>query len=413
MASYPQLESLPQAPLVTLSSGQRVNEQGGSLARRRYQQGSLMLRNRTWVARWREDVVGLDGRVKRVRKAQLVGTLAELPTKKLARRQLALLLAKVNAIGYRPGRVATLQQFSERWRTEILAQRKPSTIAAAEGHLENHILPELGKLRLEEITVERQQAFVTVLAARMSRKTLFNVLGTLSAILSTAVAWGYLGEPVNRRKLAFPSRRERPRRRFFTAEEIRRIVQAASEPYATLYLTAALTGMRQGELIGLKVVDLDFDRKLIHVRRSVWRGKLQSTKSEASMRVLHMPEHLTIRLKQHLQSWRPNPGGFLFTSRVGTPINPHHLVARRLQPLLASLGIERAGMHAFRHSHSSLLVEMGAPITVAQAQLGHSDPTTTMRAYTHLMPQSQRDAVNRLGVMLDSNGLKTEAKPLN
>ena len=252
------------------------------MARKRFQQGSLLLRKKSWIARWREDVVGLDGRVQRVRKAQVIGTLAELPTKKLAHRRLELLLAKVNAIGYRPGRVASLQEFSERWRNEILAQRKPSTIAAAEGHLKNHILPELGRLRLEDISVERQQSFVTLLSGRMSRKTLFNVLGTLSAVLSAAVMWGYLGEAVGRRKLAFPSRRERPRRRFFTAEEIRRIVEAAPEPCATLFLTAALTGMRQGELIGLKVTDLDFDHRLIHVRRSVWRGKLQSTKSEAS-----------------------------------------------------------------------------------------------------------------------------------
>jgi hypothetical protein len=259
-------------------------------------------RKKSWIARWREDVVGLDGRVRRVRKAQVIGTLAGLPTKKLAHRRLELLLAKVNAIGYRPGRVATLQEFSERGRNEIPAQRKPSTIAAAEGHLKNHILPELGRLRLEDISVERQQSFATLLSRRMSRKTLFNVLGTLSAVLSTAVMWGYWGEAVSRRKLAFPSGRERPRRRFFTAEEIRRIVEAAPEPCATLFLTAALTGMRQGEPIGLTVTDWDFDHSL------------------------------AVRLKQHLQNWRPNPGAFLFASRAGTPLNPHHLVARRLQP---------------------------------------------------------------------------------
>ena len=126
-------------------------------------------------------------------------------------------------------------------------------------------------------------------------------------------------------------------------------MQAASEPYSTLYLAAALTGMRQGELIGPKwqtwtSIGNSFTSGVLS-----GGGKLQSTKSEASMRVPHMLEHLAVRLKEHLQSWRPNPGGFLFASRVGTPLHPHHLVARRLQPL-ATLGIERAGMHAFRNS---------------------------------------------------------------
>lgn len=171
--------------------------------------------------------------------------------------------------------------------------------------------------------------------------------------------------------------------------------------------------MRQGELIGLKVSDVDMERSLVHVQRSIWRGKVQATKSESSIRTLHLPESLVSRLKQHLQNWRPNPGGWLFHSTVGTPLNPHHLVARKLHPLLTELKIEKAGMHAFRHSHSSLLAALGAPISVAQAQLGHSDPTTTMRTYTHLMPEAQRDAVDLLGRFLDSNGPQPGAKLLN
>ncbi|MGC1293356.1 MAG: tyrosine-type recombinase/integrase, partial [Candidatus Acidiferrales bacterium] len=67
----------------------------------------------------------------------------------------------------------------------------------------------------------------------------------------------------------------------------------------------------------------------------------------------------------------------------------------------------------FRHSHSSLLVEMGAAVTVAQAQLGHSDLATTMRTYTHVIPQSQRDAVDRLAGVVDGSGRKTAVNLLN
>ena len=279
---------------------------------------------------------------------------------------------------------------------------------AAQGHLRKHIIPFLGNVRLEDIGVETQQSLVSTLSRRVGRKTLLNVLGTLSSMLSTASTWGYSTEVVSRRKLAIPARRERTRRRFFTLDEIIRIVKAAAEPWSTVYLTAALTGAREGELFALQVCDLDFDRKLIHIRRSVWRGRSVSPKNESSVRTLHMPAVLATRLKSHLARWRPNPSGWLFASRLGTPLNPNHVVTRRLQPLLAELNIERAGMHAFRHSHSSLLIEFGAPLTVAQAQLGHSDLTTTMRAYSHVMPTSQRTAVDHLAKVLDSFGLTTE-----
>ncbi|HWF37310.1 MAG TPA: tyrosine-type recombinase/integrase [Candidatus Acidoferrales bacterium] len=396
------------------AQGQRTNEhKGDSLARKRYQIGSLMLRNKSWIARWREDIIGTDDVVRRVRVARVVGTLLELPTKKLAHRRLEVMLARINSAGYRPQRVATLADFVERWKVEVLSQRKPSTKAAAEGHLRKYIIPELGRLRLEEITVERQQQFIARLSPQMSRKTLLNVLGTLGSMLGTAAAWGYVAEAINRKKLTLPHHRERSQRRFFTVEEIRRIVAEASEPLSTICFLAASTGMREGELFGLKVDDIDFKSNVIHVRRSVWRGKIQATKSRSSERVLHMPASLAARLKLCLETWHPNALGLLFASRQGTPIRPSHIVPRKLHPLLDRLEIERAGFHAFRHSHSTLLVELGAPVTVAQAQLGHSDLATTMRTYTHLMPQTQRDAVDRLGSVLDPNGLKPQPKLLN
>ncbi|MGA3293834.1 MAG: tyrosine-type recombinase/integrase [Candidatus Acidiferrales bacterium] len=407
-------ESAVDAGVMLRVQGQRTSERKeSSLARKRYQVGSLRLRNKSWVARWREDIVGTDGVVQRVRVARVVGTLSELPTKKLARRRLEVLLARINSAGYRPQRVATLADFVERWRVEVLSQRKPSTQAAAEGHLRKYIVPELGRLRLEEITVERQQQFIAKLSPQMSRKTLLNVLGTLGSMLGTATAWGYVTETVNRKKLALPHYCERSEPRFFAVEEIRRIVVAAPEPLGTICFLAASTGMREGELFGLKVDDLDFKGNVIHVRRSVWRGKIQATKSRSSNRVLHMPSILAVRLKSYLETWRPNALGLLFASRQGTPIRPSHIVPRKLHPLLDRLGIERAGFHAFRHSHSTLLVELGASVTTAQAQLGHSDLATTMRVYTHLIPQSQRDAVDRLAGVLDSNGPETVSKLLN
>src|SRR5262249_18719427 len=161
----------------------------------------------------------------RVMRKVFLGTKREMSTRKLAQRRFDLVLATVNAPSYRPGRVSTLGEFVEHWRIKILAQRKPSTQKAAEVHLRRHILPEVGRQRLDQLTLEAQQTFVAKLATKLSRKSLVNVATTLSAILNTAKSWRYVTEGMSLKKLALPPRKERPSRRFFTAEEVRRIVE--------------------------------------------------------------------------------------------------------------------------------------------------------------------------------------------
>lgn len=384
--------------------GQQIGERGGSLARRRYQKGMAVRKGDNWVGRWREDEIGIDGRVRRVRRSRIIGTVAELPTKRLALRRLELYLAKINAPGYRPGRVATLAEFVDRWRPEVLAQHKPSTVRSAESHLRAHIIPFLGSRRLEEITPELQQSFITFLSRKLRRKTVMNIVATLSAILNTAKRWGYVCEGVDFAKLTFPVKGERTRARFFTAEQARSIIEGSEEPFATIFAVAAMTAMRSGEVFGLKRDDLDFERELIFVRRSSWYSKLQSPKNDGSIRPLPMPSQLAARLKAHLQKWHPNPAGVLFATAKGTPLCANNVVQRQLWPVLDKLKIPRCGLKAFRHMHASLLVDGGAPVTVAQAQLGHADARVTLEVYSHVIGDSQRNAVEKIAVVLDPSG---------
>jgi integrase len=371
------------------------------LARRRYQRGNVERRGDRWVGRWREDIIGNDGVVRRERRYEVIGTIKDFPTKRLAIRQLDEVLARINAVGYRPGRMATLGEFAKRWQDKYGCLRKPSTFKAQVSHLRVHIIPALGTLRLNELIKEEQQRFVACLAKKVRRKTLLNVLQTLSVILNTAKEWGYVCEGMSLKRLALPPREARKTPRFFTAEEARRIIAAAREPYATIYAVAAMTGMRAGELLGLRITDIDFERRLILVQQSLWHGKLQSVKSAMSVRALPLPNALAYHLKNYLQTWRPNPEELLFTTRLGTPIDASKLTQRRLQPLLKKLGIARAGLHAFRHTCASLLVEQGISMRIAQQQLGHSDPRITLAIYSHVIGDSHRQAVEKLSSVLD------------
>src|SRR5580700_11262650 len=145
-----------------IATGQPLNERGGSMARRRYQKGRVFLRGlkeHVWVGRWREDLVLADGTVRRVERSAILGKERELKTKRLAQRQLDLTLARINAPEYRPSRVASVADFAEKWQAEILVHRKPSTVKAAKSHLKTYILPQLGKMQLDELGRELQQAF--------------------------------------------------------------------------------------------------------------------------------------------------------------------------------------------------------------------------------------------------------------
>ncbi|MGB7226274.1 MAG: site-specific integrase, partial [Candidatus Acidiferrales bacterium] len=169
------------------------------------------------------------------------------------------------------------------------------------------------------------------------------------------------------------------------------------------------TALRPGELLGLKVEEVDFERGVIFVRRSAWYSKLQSPKNDGSIRVLPTPGPLASRLKAFLQSWRPNSAGLLFATANGTPLCANNVVQRQLWPVLDKLKIPRCGLKAFRHMHASLLVDGGAPVTVAQAQLGHADPRVTLGIYSHVIGESQRDAVEKIAAVVDPSGPKGKA----
>ncbi len=91
-------------------------------------------------------------------------------------------------------------------------------------------------------------------------------------------------------------------------------------------------------------------------------------------------------------------------------MSANNVVQRQLWLILDKLGIPRCGLHAFRHTHSSLLLAVGATPTVAQAQLRHADPRVTLGIYSHILGDEQRQAVERVAQLLDSSGLTQEAK---
>jgi integrase len=378
---------------------------GGSLARRRYQNGSLFLRQgkkqKVWYGQWREDMIDGEGKVQRVFRKEVLGNIRDLPTRSLAQRELGKRLERVNSFAYRPGRTATFAQFVESWRENILAMRKPSSAKAAESHLRVHLIPKLGKLRLDEIDRETIQQLVSLLSRKVSRHTLLNVLGTFGGIIKAAKDYEYNTGNYSRDALVLPSPKIRKAVRFFSADEAARILAAAvEEPFRTMFAVTALTGLRAGEVTGLSWIDLDMERQTITVRKSAWYGRLQTPKSRSALRTVPMPDALCDMLNTYRLKWRHNPMGLLFATRTGNPYSANWVVQHKLWAILDALKIPRCGFHAFRHAAATLLIDRGASPTTVQAQLGHSDSRTTLNLYSHVLDGSQREAVEGLAQIL-------------
>ena len=326
------------------------------------------------------------------------GNGAAVP-KRIAQRLFDPILARINSFDYRPNKFTTLDRFADTWETQVLIHQKPSSVKAAKSHLKTYLRPYLGNSLLHELTPQIQQNFVTLLSQKVSRKTVLNVLGTLSSMMRTAKQWGYSTQAVSTGELALPSDKIRKQPRFFNAEEARSIITIAPEPYRTMFAIAAMTGLRVGEVVGLQKEDLDFARGVINVRRSAWYGRVQTVKSKASAAPVSMSDALATLLRAYLSNWKPNPQGFLFLNRNGRPFAANKVVEFGLWPVLDKLKLPRAGMHAFRHCHASLLMDVGANPTVTRDQMRHSDSKVTM-AYSHVIGDAQRDAVNKVGERL-------------
>jgi Phage integrase family len=125
---------------------------------------------------------------------------------------------------------------------------------------------------------------------------------------------------------------------FFTVDEVRLILAGSEIPYKTLYWMAAETGMRPGELAGLRLEDLNLEGLSVRVVQSVWAGKVQAPKNANAVRELAISPELAGYLRIYLSAWRPNPLKLLFASQNGTPLSSGNVWKRHLGPLLDGLG---------------------------------------------------------------------------
>jgi len=383
------------------------------VARRRYQTGCLFKRgkrNKVWVARWREDVILRDGSRGRIQRSVVLGLVSEISTRRQAQALLEQRLHLLNQGSQRPQSVMRFCEFVQgEWESLILPTLKLSTQRGYRIVLGRHLLPYFGNWRLCEVTKLGVQQFIAEKFRQgLSWQTVRNVWTVLSGILGSAVEYGYLNvNPAHGVK--FPPQAPRKAPEILTAEAFARLLGRLREPFKTMVAVAVLTGLRVGELLALRWRAVDLTLGTLQVSESVYEGKFQTPKSETSTRTIPIGPVTRWLLETHRQRsiWR-KPDDLVFPNQRGGPYQAHNLLNRVLRPAAEAAEIGRVGWHQMRHIHASLLHDLGVPAKVAQQQLGHAAVETTLKVYTHAIPETHRRAVEDLERVLFPNVPKSD-----
>ena len=350
-----------------------------------------------------------DGSVKRVQRAETLG-LVKTITRQIARSVLNQKLKTETHNQRWPQAVRSFSEFVEtEWRPNAALAVKKSTMKFYNFQLERHIVPVFGSCSLSEVNRNQIESLLSKLREKgHASGTLRGVRTTISTVLQSAVERGYLdGNAAH--GIRIRSMGVKPKPRFYSPAQVQKLLPELSLPCRTVVQVAVLTGMRIGEILALRWKRVDFLRKTVEVAETFSDGDFGTPKTNSSNRVLPISSSLCEVLEAHRSGQKLcGPDDLLFTTPRGTPLSSKNLYNRELAPACDRIKEPRISWHAFRHTHATLLTDVGESIKTAQAQLGHSDLATTLNLYAHVVPDSQRRAVERVSEALFSIVLKLD-----
>jgi integrase len=295
----------------------------------------------------------------------------------------------------------TVGEYLDRWLTDsVMDTVRLTTYQGYERICRLHVKPSLGRVRLKDLTAVHvrglyRERLETGLAPRMVQ--LVHV--TLHKALKQGVMDGLI--PRNVTEAVKAPRPEKKEIRPLSPEQARTLLEAVKEDrLEALYTLAITTGMRQGELLGLKWEDTDLEAGVLQIRRTLstraGRGfSFSPPKTVKGRRSIKLPELAKSSLRQHRKVqleermkvaglWEEN--GMVFTTRVGTPLSRQELVTRSFKPLLSKAGLPDIRFHDLRHTCATLLLGKAVHPKIVQELLGHATISITLDTYSHVLP---------------------------
>jgi len=325
----------------------------------------------------------------------------------------------------------TVSDYTCRWLAEVQHSVKPTTFKGYTQIARDYVLPWIGAVRLQALDGSMLAAWLATLLREgkrgqrsagerkrrapgpLSEKTVANVQRMFNAALSDAVRKGLLvSNPMTTTTRVKVRGRSREVSVWDESQVRTFLAQSKGDPHQAIFHVLLMTGMRRGEVAGLRWQDIDFDKAVLAVRNTYVVGDagptMSTPKSSSGGRVIAL-DVSTVNVLRHRQEAqrvdRADWGvgyrdlGLVFTREDGSPWHPDRLSEIFGQAVMRA-GLPRITVHGARHTHATLLLKHGVPVKVVSERLGHADPAFTIRTYQHLLPSIQADAAARLAALL-------------
>ena len=294
---------------------------------------------------------------------------------------------------------------------------RPSTRRGYRGNLDRHVLPYFGGRAVGSIDYAAIELFLAEARQKgLGPKTLRECLSVLSLILKFAVKARALSEnPAAGHDVVVRRKKLREGEGVLTMDEVHRLIAHVPDRYKPAVWLLVFAGLRPSELCGLRVRDVDFVRHEVPVRRTLmpvhrygeepYRGRVEGPpKTDAGDRTIPIPEWLCEDLARIVAARSTvDRDAYLFQTRYSNPLNRDHFREAVVRPALRAAGLpDTVRTYDLRHSHASLLIDLGAnPLAIAQ-RMGHSDASITLRVYGHLFKGTQARLSEQLGALREA-----------
>jgi integrase len=277
---------------------------------------------------------------------------------------------------------------------------KPSALRSYEIAFHSRVIPVFGRDPMAAITRPRLQQWVrTLLADGLSASTVRNTLAALQVLYRHALYGGEVQvNPTLGLKMPAMERREP---RFVPPAEAAALIEALTPEDGAIYATAFYAGLRRGELWALRWGDVDFDARVIRVRRNedVVEGEVDP-KSTSGRRAVPLIRNLALVLAEQRKRSRGNASDRVFSGERGGKFSAEAL-AKRARQRWSTAGLKPVGLHDCRHTFASFMIDAGVNAKALSVYMGHSSIDVTFDLYGHLMPGSEAVAASLLETYLE------------
>jgi integrase len=343
-------------------------------------------------------------------------------TKRAAQQARTELLGALERRSYvMPDKTTVADYLRGQWLPVVQTRLRPGTWVEYRRKVETHLIPAIGQVPLQQLTTAMLNSLYQQLLDRgIGSRTVQYVHATIRKALNDAVRWGLLV-----RNPAHHAAAPRPRRaelRTWTAGQLRCFLEGVrSDRLYAAWQLGALTGMRRGEVLGLRWADLDLEGGWLSVRQTLVvvdnRLCISEPKTAQSRRRIALDAETVAALRAHhkLQAaerlaagptWPSN--GLVFTRQDGAPLHPEY-VRRQFDRLLHRAGLPRIHLHDLRHTHATLALQAGVHPKVVSERLGHATVAMTLDTYSHTVPALQRDAAATIADLVNGGALAEKA----